>query len=142
MTPVTLSKSQQLYVFITVLVVLPLLVGFAFQKELYALYLIRVLGPGLQREFGFTAGDVQIVTEAGEQLDVFGITSLVPGGSLARAGFRSGDIPTGYKHGFANGFYQDLIRVQRGEPAVIKVMAAKDFSKGPQAWREVTVEPT
>jgi len=141
MTPLKLSRSQQLYVFITVLVVLPLVVGFAYQQELYALYLIHLCGPELQREFGFTAGDVKVMNEGGEPREEFGITAVVPGGLLARAGFKAGDIPTGYKHGFANGFYQDLVWVRKGQPMVITVVASEDYLKGSAAWREISLQP-
>ena len=112
MTPLKSSRSHQLYVFVAVLVLLPLLAGIAFQKELYALYLMRFRGPELEREFGFTAGKVDVVTESGAQLGVFAVISLVPTGILAKAGFRTGDIPIGYKHDLAAEFYRDLMRVQ------------------------------
>ena len=49
------SRSHERYVFVAVLVLLPLLAGIAFQKELYALDPMRFRGPELEREFGFTA---------------------------------------------------------------------------------------
>ena len=60
---------------------------------------------------------------------------------MARAGFRAGDIPTGYKHGFASGFYQDLLWVKKGHTMTIKIVAAEDYRRGSESWRDVSLSP-
>jgi len=136
----TLSRTQQLYVGLIVVVALPIVLALVFQFQIYDAYLEQFVRPGLEREFGFTAGTIQLPAVAGP-CDQFAIVAVSADGILAKAGVRSGDLPVGYKHGFATGFYQDLLQVQRGSSVKIRVLAASDYEKGLDAWREVRLEP-
>jgi len=137
----TLSRSQQLYFGLVVLVVLPLILAFAVQPQLYDAYLDHFVRTGLEREFGFTAGTIRLPAEA-DGLDMFSIVAVAPGGALERAGVRPGDLPVGYHHGFATGFYLDLLAVRRGEPVEVAVLSSGDYSKGWKARHKVRIEPT
>ena len=137
----TLSRSQQFYVGLVTLIVLPVLMGLTFQPQLYDAYLDHFVRPGLEREFGFTAGTVRI--PGGEDgTDAFGIVAVAPGGVLARAGVRPGDVPVGYRHGFATGFYLDLLAARRGTPVEVSLLSSADHGKDSTAWHRVRIEPT
>ncbi|SRR6266487_5549639 len=137
----TLSRSQQLYVGLVALIVLPLLMALTFQPQLYDAYLDHFVRPGLEREFGFTAGTVRLPAEAGE-LNTFGIIAVTPGGVLEKAGVRPGDLPVGYRHGFSTGFYQDLLAARRGVPVEVALLSSADYAKGWKAWHKVRIEQT
>ncbi len=134
----TLSRSQQLYVGLVALIVLPLLMALTFQPQLYDAYLDHFVRPGLEREFGFTAGTVRLPAEAGA-LSMFGVVAVTPGGVLERAGVRSGDLPIGYH--FATGFYLDLLAVRRGEPVEVALLSSGDYGKRRKAMHKVRIEP-
>jgi len=140
MTPLKLSRGQQLYVLVVLLVVLPLLVGFAFERQLYSFYLVRLRGPELQRHFGFTAGDLQLRPAQGPPVVVFAITSIEPGGALGKAGFLVGDIPVGH-HDFAAEFYQSLISAQQGTPVRVSVISSQNFIHGLPGRRTLNLGP-
>lgn len=102
----------------------------------YTEYRIATDGPVLQRCFGFVAA--QVPAPAGVPLErVFAITSVNPEGALAKAGVRAGDLPVGYKHGFASGFYQDLGIALEGGDVTLSVMAMADLGKTTGAWRSI-----
>ncbi len=135
----TLSRSQVLYVFLVVLVVLPVLVGLVFQTQLYDLWVVSFVGPELQRHFGFRAGRVEVVAAGGHRLE-FAVTAVNPSGAFARAGVKPFDLPIGYQHGIASGFYQHLMWAREGHPADIMVLAASDYSKRWQSARRIRIE--
>jgi hypothetical protein len=101
--PLTPSLRQWLILAVTLLVVLPLVVGIVFQNPIQDAYVHEFVSPRLQRELGFTAGWMKA---EGQQAWV--IRSVEPDGVLARAGFREGDEPSGYVHGVETGFLTDL----------------------------------
>ena len=111
--------------------------------RIYSWWFERRNGPILQREFGFLAGHESIGSPAGSQ-EVFLITKLEPTGRLARAGFELGDIPVGYKHGFAAGFYADLELVRNGATRSLRAIRRSEYERGlgPEAWRTITLTPT
>jgi hypothetical protein len=137
----TLSRSHQLYFTLVLLVLLPLVLGIAFQHQLHGLYLEHFVRPDLEREFGFTAGEIRIPALAGCPPQ-FAIVAVSPTGVLGRAGVRPGDLPVGYVHGFSSGFYSDLLWLKAGHSVELKLMASADYGKGSQAWRRVRLEPS
>ena len=54
-------------------------------------YLVKVVAPPLESEFGFQATYEAVGTDGGR---VFRLIAVVPNGRLARAGAHAGDIPT------------------------------------------------
>ena len=119
----------------TVLVVTVLAVSTTLIRD----YEVGVLGPELQKCLGFTASEVS-VTNGSEEMRMFAIASLREDSPLARAGIRPGDIPVGYHHGFAVGFYDDVRAALNGVDVSFRVLAASEWSKGSAAWRTVRLE--
>ena len=103
-------------------------------------YEMRVRGPELQECLGFTASEVSVLTNGSEEIRLFAITSLREDSPLARAGIRAGDMPVGYEHGFAVGFYDDVRAALNGYDVSFHVLARSDWSKGLAAWRTVRLE--
>ena len=116
--------------FVTVLAVSPTLI-----RD----YEVRVRGPELQKCLGFTASEVS-VTDGSEEMRMFAITSLREDSPLARAGLRPGDIPVGFEHGFAVGFYDHVRAALHGYDVSFHVLARSDWSKGRTAWRTIRLE--
>src|SRR5687767_13918805 len=71
-------------------------------------YLEAVQGPRFQQEFGFKTDYVTLVFR-GEPYQQFTIAEVVPNGAFERAGVLPGDVPFGYVHGVAPGFFADLL---------------------------------
>lgn len=105
----TLGRSQWIYIAVVLFIVIPAVYFLGFIDRVYDAYLHEFIRPRLEQEFGFTSGR-QTFTSDAETYDVFLLASVTPGGVLDRSGFRTGDIPVGYKHGFESGFLQDLRR--------------------------------
>jgi hypothetical protein len=99
-------------------------VGFAWyvtsQAELYQ----TTLGPALERELGFAHGSPYV--RLGEQREEVFTLHPVPGGVLAAAGLRSGDIVRNFG---ITGFYKHLHQ-NRGAEVTVLVM---DGGNGPPA---------
>jgi hypothetical protein len=102
----------------------------------YTEYRIASDGPILQRCFGFAAAEVPAPPDAPVER-VFAITSVNPDGALAKAGVRAGDVPVGYQHGFASGFYQDLGIALEGGDVTLLVIAMADLGKSTSARRSI-----
>jgi hypothetical protein len=103
-------------------------------RDLHDFYVREVVAPRLQRDLGFRIGKIPIVRE-GRAYRVDGIVAVDPNGPFARAGFRPGDIPVGYAHGFT-GFYHHLDGA-RGRETTVRVVRPEAVH-----WRdarEVTV---
>ncbi len=137
----TLSRVQQLYVGLVLLVVIPIVLGLVFQYQLYDFYLDQFERPRLERQFGFTSGTLQIPGQPPSHPQ-FAVVDVRPDGALAKAGFRPGDMPVGYKHGFSTGFYQALLAVREGNAVYVHVLAASDYGQGISAWRRVRIDPS
>lgn len=102
----------------------------------YTEYRTATDGPILQRCFGLVAAEVPAPPD-GPVERVFAITWVNADGALAKAGVRAGDLPVGYHHGFAIGFYQDLGIALEGGDVTFSVMAMADLGKGTRAWRSI-----
>lgn len=113
------------------------IVGFAtvltLGREIYDLYVWEFVAPKLQQEFGFRIGDV----EPGHH--GLGIVAVEPGGVFDQAGFRPGDIPVGYVHGFV-GFYHHL-NSARGKVATVRILRPEDGGDWKKLRRRSVVVP-
>src|SRR4051812_589124 len=116
----TLGRSQWIYIAAVLLVIIPALYLLGFIDRVNDVYLHEFVRPRLQQELGFTSGRQTFVSDS-ETYNVFLLVSVTPGGILHRSGFRSGDIPVGYKHGFETEFLQDLTWSQDGTYRAIQV---------------------
>ena len=127
-----------MYIAVIVLLVIPTVVAFTFMNQIRAMFLHEFIGPGLERDFGFKAG-TERVADGKESYEVFVIQWVKPGGILDKAGFRSGDIPVGYKHGFESGFYQDLLWAKDGSVLQIHVLNFGDVRNEQSKSRTVSL---
>lgn len=128
----TLGPRQWAVIAIVLLVVLPVITYIVFLQGIDSWYMREVVGPRLQREFGFRAG-LRPVRVGNEQWQMFMITSVRKGGELEKAGFRAGDIPVLYYHGSESGFYYDLLAVRDGHDEQISVVQPGNL--GREDWR-------
>jgi hypothetical protein len=136
--PITLGKSQWIYIFVIFVIVLPIILCFAFFNQIYASYLHEFVRPKLEEEFGFKSGTESLI-DGKEKSEVFLIKFVEPEGILANAGFQSGDIPVGYKHGFESGFYLDLMASRKSEAISMQVLNINAARQGNWNWRDVTL---
>jgi hypothetical protein len=136
--PITLGKSQWIYIFVIFVIILPIILSLVFFKQIYASYLHEFVAPELEKEFGFTGGTESLL-ENNESSEVFLIEWVKQGSILANAGFQSGDIPVGYKHGFESGFYLDLLACRKGEEISMHVVNINSVRKGNREWRNLTL---
>lgn len=130
--PITLSMKTWFYMTLVGCIFVPTIIFVAEMPYSYAWFYNRIYGSELQRECGFTASFINYPwqcngsTYRDEELT---ITSVQPGGLFDCAGFRAGDIITGFQHGAYSQFYPTL-NYQRGKgPFTIRVLAASDWSK-------------
>jgi hypothetical protein len=134
------ARPQFILLAAIVLFVVPALIYLVNQREVDGWILVQVEGPRLQETFGFTAAHVPTSMSTGT-MKLFQIASVRTGGLLDLAGFRAGDIPVGYKHGFEASFYADLLYAAEGHVVQIRVVSAADIDKGADAWRTLTLQP-
>jgi hypothetical protein len=107
------------------LLVAALVVAIAFVVSEATLYQSR-LGPALERELGFAHGSPYV--RLGERRQEVFTLHPTPGGTLAAAGVRNGDIVRDFS---ITGFYKHL-HLSRGSQVTIRVM---DGGDGPPADR-------
>ncbi len=81
--------------------------------------------PQYEVEFGFRGGRLP-VGEGDTTYHVYALVTVVPGGTLATAGAKSGDVPIGY-HGGIAAFYGALRSAESGEEGRFDVVAHDDW---------------
>ena len=81
--------------------------------------------PQYEGEFGFQGGRLP-VGEGDTTHHVYALVSVVPGGALATAGAKSGDVPIGY-HGGIAAFYGALRSAESGQEGSFDVVAHEDW---------------
>ena len=121
-----------------ILVATLLLLFFALSVVVYSdsfetLLLRETLAPELEREFGFTAAQVQ--SNPALRDSVFAITTVRPGGAFARADVRPGDQPWDYHGQNELRFYQS---VRRAREHVVRLHVAR-LSPGSCVPRDVLI---
>ncbi len=130
--PFSLGLRQWLTIVVGLFVVIPLILGIAFQSDVCEAYLVHFKEPALQRDLGFRAAYVPADSRYTKAQRLFTITSVEPGGPFWTAGVRPGDIPFGYKHGFRLGFYLDLLSAQ--ESGSVALLLVRNADTDPKAW--------
>jgi hypothetical protein len=134
---ITLSGTQLLYVALSLLVVIPVVVAFAFQPVLQNVWCQQFEMAGYEKELGFKLGPISYTTQSGAQRESIGITWVDPSGSLGRSGIRAGDFPHMH-HGIVD-LCTNLSMVTRGYAVSLDVINAADVARGETARRMVTV---
>jgi len=90
----------------------------------------NVLLPQYEASFGFRGGMIPVADDS--EITGYAIVHVVPGGRLARAGVRDGDIPYGGHHGGGSTqFWGAMKDASAGEGGDFQVMA------GPHQWEQV-----
>ncbi len=131
-------NPRQLLYLAGTLGLLSLLLPVAFERPLHQFWIEHWIAPKLQHDLGFTAGYREVAPGQGP---AFLLLTVTPGGRLYRAGFRAGDIPVGYQHGFVSGFYDDLLAVSDGRQVEIAVIPAGVAARGSEDWKRLRVAP-
>ncbi|MFN7943399.1 MAG: hypothetical protein U0X73_17535 [Thermoanaerobaculia bacterium] len=57
------------------------------------------------------------------------------------AGFKAGDIPLGYQHGFDSGFLSDLKAWEAGEAVAVQVVSGDEIYMEPHPLRTIQLPP-
>lgn len=122
--PISLSKSTIMVVGIFVLVILPIVLGFAFFQPIYTFYLRAVAAPKLEKDLGFRGGYVNL----GNGHQLYTLVSVDPGGVLGRAGAKAGDVPCRFVHGIESGFL-GFLQEERGKRVTLFLCDGKDWSE-------------
>lgn len=138
-SPITLGKMQVLYVSLVVLVVLPVVVLFAFSNLFYSAWCKQFEIPEYEKRFGFTMGAIPVTDPDGRTRESIGLTWVDGQGPLGRAGLRAGDFPRMY-HGFGD-FCGPLSRLAEGNPVQLEVINVEDLGKRENHRRTTTVTP-
>ena len=138
--PIRLGALQFAYAALFVFVVVPFAVWLIIGDHLYAQYFLEVKAPPLRQRFGFSVDRVRIGSPP-DAYEVHAISRLTPGGVLARAGFRFGDVPTGYLDAGRAAFYQELQAVLDGHVVTFRLTTVKSLQAGEGEQRSVTLGP-
>jgi len=105
--------------------VLFMLVGIAIWPWPYAVVVEHLVLPQYETQFGFRGGRLPI--GGGDAAFVpYALVKVVPGGRLAKAGARSGDIPVDY-HGGLWAFHAALQDSTNGREGRFDVLAISDW---------------
>jgi membrane-associated protease RseP (regulator of RpoE activity) len=91
----------------------------------YALAVEQFMLPQYEAAFGFRGGRLPLSTGDSRQT-IYGFVAVVPGGRLALAGAKSGDIPVEY-HGGIWAFYGALLKASSGSEAAFDVLAHSEW---------------
>jgi len=102
----------------------------------------KLEGPRLQRDLSFRAAWVTRPA-AGRYgpFEVYTLTDVDPKGKLGLAGFKAGDIPLGYQHGFESGFLSDLKAWEDGEAVSVQVVSGDEIYMEPHPLRTIQLSP-
>ena len=100
------TPQQWLTIVLTLFVLLAAFI-LAYQYYLEEFVYEYILASRFEQRFGFRCGRVKIQTPRGEY-SVYTLVEIVPGRALDRAGFRPGDVPSGWNHSQSVGFMRSL----------------------------------
>jgi hypothetical protein len=89
--PIRLGLTQYVLVAVTIVVVVPVIVWIVLGPAIGHFYAREVVGPRLQRKFGFEVGLIRVGGDESGPQAWEAIAKVTPGSVLARAGIRRGD---------------------------------------------------
>ncbi len=124
---IVMLGARQLVVIVVSLAAIGTVVVLAVPYDVDAWYWREVVGPALREDLGFETGRIDVNVRA-EQLRMFAVTSVRPGGAFDRADIRSGDV---FFPGGDSAFYSTLKKA-RGTVATLDL-------RRPPDWRPVRV---
>ncbi len=137
--PLTLGMWQFAILAVCMVLVLAL-TGVVMYPALTVRYIQEDGVKSFESQFGFRTGLVDLQAPAAQPVSVWGIVWVAPDGSFARAGVRSGDIPSD-DHGGVSALYDALQQASSGRAASFHVHNAADALLGAAAVRQVTLPP-
>ena len=132
MAPITLSRTQFLYVALVLLVLLPAAVLLIVSPGLPSVWCKHFELADYEQTFGFKLGPLQ---PRGSGESVLGFASVAPDGVFARSGLRTGDVPSMY-HGLGD-LCGDLAAASEGREVELRVFNVAERQGDSIAWRRV-----
>ncbi len=136
-----LGQVHLAYVALFVLVLVPLAVWLVAGDRLYSEYVLEVKAPVLRQRFGFETERVRIGSLSGGY-EVEAISRVTPGGIFEKAGFRAGDVPTGYVDTGRAAFYYQLQAVGDGVEVTVRVTTVPALQEGSAKERRIRIGPS
>src|SRR5262245_15194126 len=91
----------------------------------YAWAVEQFMLPQYEATFGFQGGRLPV---GDGQQTIYALVAVVPGGKLALAGAKPGDIPV-HRHGGIWAFYGALLEASKGREGHFDVLAPSEWSK-------------
>jgi hypothetical protein len=133
----TLSKMRFLYLAVLCLAVVPAILAIVFWPVLDGHWCRQFQIPSYEKRFGFRLGTFELADAQGRAYPVTGFLAVQPGGLLARAGVRPGDLPRMH-HGISS-LCSALGLAQEGYSATLTVVNVSDVRAGKREPREIMV---
>jgi hypothetical protein len=138
---IKLGSIQLAYTALFVFAIVPLVVWLLLGDYLYAEYVLDVKAPRLRQRFGFSMDRVRIGSPP-DGYEVSAISAVTPDGILARAGFKPGDVPTGYVDAGRAAFYQELQAVLDGYEVTFRLTTVPALQGGSGEQRRIVLGPS
>ena len=138
--PIRLGRLQFVYAALFILVVVPFAIWLIIGDYLYSEYILEVKAPRLCQRFGFTMDRVRIGAPP-DSYEVSVISTVTPGGILALAGFRPGDVPTGHVDAGRAAFFEELQATLNGHVVTFRLTTEQSLQAGDGEERRVTLGP-
>jgi hypothetical protein len=122
--PITMSSAQWVVSAALILAVLPAIVGLAFLPQICVVYTRTFELPKWEKTFGFTHGTIPVSLD-GHKYEMFGIATVIPDGTFAKAGVPSRVGVAGFREGFEPGFYGQMEQLERGGTVTLELISEK-----------------
>ena len=117
--------ARQLAILVIVLAAVGIMGLLATPYDVDAWYWREVVGPALREDLGFETGRVD-VNFGDDQMRLFAVTSVRPGGAFDRADIRTGDVFFSY-HGHADSEFYSILEEARGTVATLEFRRSPDW---------------
>ena len=109
--------TRHLVVLVVALSAIGTMIALGLSYDVDAWYWRDIVGPQLRDDLGFETGNVE-VTSGGEQLRLFAMTWVLPGGAFDRAQIRAGDVFV-TRHGYPDAEFYSTLERARGSDATL-----------------------